>query len=141
MFKWWYQFHSSIHYSSTEIRFYIRFSLSFRCEFCQESYWKGKWSPEIVELDISTGKYLPQVHFSTSSRSPSTHWKQTVFFLPRLYSVQEGKCLNISIYKSIWLFLGEEINGKLLCQRHPHEKRGLIIHLHVFDSKFKFYLE
>jgi hypothetical protein len=37
--------------------------------------------------------------------------------------------------------LGEEINGKIFCQRHPQEKRGLIIHLHVFDSKFKYYLE
>jgi len=32
-----------------------------------------------------------QVHFSTSPRSPNTHWKQTVFFLPRLYNVEEGK--------------------------------------------------
>lgn len=43
---------------------------------------------------------------------------------------------NISFYK-----LGEEIKGKIVCQRHPQEKRGLIIHLHVFDSKFKYYLE
>ena len=32
--------------------------------------------------------------------------------------------------------LGEEINGTIFCQRHPHDKRGLAIYLHVFDSKF-----
>ena len=42
MFKWWYQFYTSIYTSSTEIRFHIRFCVSFRCEFFQESYRKGK---------------------------------------------------------------------------------------------------
>lgn len=34
--------------------------------------------------------FLFQVHFSTSPRSTPTHWKQTVFLLPRVYSVQKG---------------------------------------------------
>jgi hypothetical protein len=85
--------------------------------------------------------FFSQVHFSTSPRSPPTHWKQTVFFLPRIYNVEEGSRVSMMNEKSFSFFLGEEILGKIICQRHPKEKRGLIIHLHVFDSKFKYYLE
>jgi len=56
-----------------------------------------------------------------------------------LKKVNEYKLLNI--YNFLLCLLGEEINGKISCRRHPQEKRGLIIHLHVFDSKFKYYLE
>ncbi|CAF0898977.1 unnamed protein product [Adineta steineri] len=100
--------------------------LSFTYPFTIQVLKSGSISGFICHFDVNFAKNLIQkVHFSTSARATPTHWKQTVFYLPRLYSVQEG----------------EDIHGKILCQRHPHEKRGLIIHLHVFDSKFKFYLE
>ncbi|CAF1155315.1 unnamed protein product [Adineta ricciae] len=100
--------------------------ISFTHPFTLQVLKSGSISGFVCHFDVNFSKNLiEKVHFSTSPRSPSTHWKQTIFFLPRLYSVQEG----------------EDIQGKLICQRHPHEKRGLIIHIHVFDSKFKFYLE
>ena len=64
-----------------------------------------------------------------------------MFFLPRLYPVQEGIDRVHLVFNSLESCLDEEIMGKIVCQRHPQEKRGLVIHLHVFDSKFKFYLE
>jgi hypothetical protein len=69
--------------------------------------------------------------------------KQYSFYLDYIMwkKVGEYKLIYISMYLVLILIIGEEIHGKILCQRHPHEKRGLIIHLHVFDSKFKFYLE
>ncbi|UJR23307.1 hypothetical protein I4U23_026322 [Adineta vaga] len=100
--------------------------ISFTHPFTLQVMKSGSISGFVCHFDVNFSKNLIQkVHFSTSPRSPSTHWKQTVFFLPRLYNVEEG----------------EDIQGKLICQRNPHEKRGLIIHIHVFDSKFKFYLE
>ncbi|CAF3212258.1 unnamed protein product [Rotaria socialis] len=100
--------------------------ITFTQPFTLEALKSSTISGFVCHFDVNFAKNLiEKVHFSTSPRSPGTHWKQTVFFLPRLYNVQEG----------------EEIHGKITCQRHPHEKRGLIIHLHVFDSKFKFYLE
>ncbi|CAF3012149.1 unnamed protein product [Rotaria sp. Silwood2] len=100
--------------------------ITFTHPFTVEVLKSGSISGFVCHFDVNFAKNLiEKVHFSTSPRSPKTHWKQTVFFLPRLYSVQEG----------------EEITGKISCQRHPNEKRGLVIHLYVFDSKFKFYLE
>jgi len=100
--------------------------IAFTHPFTIQALKSGSISGFVCHFDVNFSKNLIQkVHFSTSPRSPSTHWKQTVFFLPRIYNVQEG----------------EEINGKIICLRHPEEKRGLIIHLHVFDSKFKYYFE
>ena len=42
MFEWWYCFHTFIYRSSIKISFYLRFCLPFRCQFCQESYWKSR---------------------------------------------------------------------------------------------------
>lgn len=100
--------------------------IAFSHSFTVQGLKSGSISGFVCHFDVNFAKNLiEKVHFSTSPRSPPTHWKQTVLFLPRVYELKEG----------------EEISGKIICQRHPQEKRGLIVYLHVFDSKFKYYLE
>jgi len=100
--------------------------ISFTNVFSVEMTKTGQISAFVGYFDVQFDKNLTQkVHFSTSPSDELTHWKQTVFFLPKLFDVTKG----------------DKINGKIVCSRHPKEKRGLIIHLHVFDLKLKYYFE
>jgi protein arginine N-methyltransferase 3 len=66
---------------------------------------------------------LPEhIEFSTSPFAPSTHWKQTVFYLDKPYQVS----------------LGEKIDGLFFCQRDRKDLRSLKIMIEVFGKTFKY---
>lgn len=40
-----------------------------------------------------------QVYFSTGPHAPSTHWKQTIFYLPQLRPIKKGRTLESDSYQ------------------------------------------
>ncbi|XP_058807025.1 protein arginine N-methyltransferase 3 isoform X2 [Phymastichus coffea] len=65
------------------------------------------------------------VHFSTGPHATPTHWKQTVFSLSEPISITEG----------------EVVIGKLICQRHVKDVRGLIVTIKIKDLNQVYYLD
>lgn len=66
---------------------------------------------------------LPEnVQFSTSPFAKGTHWKQTVFYLDKMYKVN----------------VGETIEGTIRCRRDPKDLRSLKISIDIFGKTFNY---
>lgn len=64
------------------------------------------------------------VSFSTGPLSPPTHWKQTIFYLKDPIPVKKG----------------DNISGKLTCNRNVSDIRGLIVHINILNKTYKYIL-
>ncbi|XP_030374718.1 protein arginine N-methyltransferase 1-like [Scaptodrosophila lebanonensis] len=70
--------------------------LQFRSGFKLKVQHSGDINAFVIYFDVSfpVSETRPTVTFSTSPRSPVTHWKQTVLYLDKPISALENECVN-----------------------------------------------
>lgn len=65
------------------------------------------------------------VMFSTGPKTKKTHWKQTVFYLPKVLDMQQG----------------DTLKGTLICKRKPTNVRGLSVTIHIGTDKYDYNID
>jgi len=97
--------------SDTEFESSFIFSMNRSCELTAIVGW------------FDTFFDLPNpVLLSTSPRSPPTHWKQTVFYLPEKISVEES----------------QQISGKIVCKRMKTDARALKVSITLGEKTYRY---
>ncbi|ESO83944.1 hypothetical protein LOTGIDRAFT_108121 [Lottia gigantea] len=100
--------------------------LQFKSEFNLTMTRDGEITAFIGYFNIYFQKHLSQpVEFSTGPEATPTHWKQTVFLLPKPLSLKKG----------------EEIKGVLSCKKNRKDPRSLVISLTYNDKRHIYIME
>eukprot|EP01138_Halocafeteria_seosinensis_P005747 gb/GECG01005875.1/.p1 GENE.gb/GECG01005875.1/~~gb/GECG01005875.1/.p1 ORF type:complete len:350 (+),score=54.94 gb/GECG01005875.1/:1-1050(+) len=92
----------------------VKFSSPFRLEFNRDDFCHAL----VAHFDIVFSQCHKPIQFSTDIFSPYTHWKQTVFYLEDVLTVNSG----------------EVLEGKLTCRPNDNNPRDLDI---TIDYKFE----
>lgn len=90
--------------------------LNYKANFVFSVLKNGEISAVVGYFDVHFQHGLQKtVSFSTAPWHAQTHWKQTVFFLPKPIKVQKG----------------EKLHGIIDCHKHPKDPRSLEVKLQV----------